>query len=325
LTNRAKGETGQNTKMENVIAITGATGFIGGALIKRLVSTGRQIQALIRPESIHKKPCDGAVKWIPGDLDDAESLKRLVNGAKMVVHCAGAVRGATAEGFQRVNVDGVARLVQIICEQQLPPRFLLISSLAAREPHLSDYAASKHRGEQVLMDSAGNMNWTVYRPSAVYGPGDREMMPVFRWMARGVAPLLGSGNGRISLIYIADLADAIVQWLNCTGADRRTFELHDGKPAGYSWHDIIKTISNLRGAPVVRLKIPVRILNLTAALNIALARVFGYAPMLTPGKVRELSHNDWSVENDHISEITGWSPKVQLTEGLRRTLAWNRN
>jgi nucleoside-diphosphate-sugar epimerase len=202
---------------------------------------------------------------------------------------------------------------------------LLISSLAARAPQLSAYAASKKLGEGALMDLSGNMEWTVFRPSAVYGPGDRELMPVFRWMAKGIAPLLGSGDRRFSLIYIADLAEAIEQWLDCPHGHRRTFELHDGKPAGYSWHEVIDTISSLRGAPVVRLKIPVGMLKLASALNVALARTFGYAPMLTPGKIRELSHTDWSVDNAAIMEATGWSPKIELAEGLQRTLGLSPN
>lgn len=306
--------------MAGTIAITGATGFIGGALIKRLVSTGRQIQALVRPASVHKQPGDGAVQWIQGDLDDLDSLRNLVRGADVVIHCAGVVRGATREQFNRVNVDGVARLVQVASQQQPLPRFLLISSLAAREPQLSAYAASKQQGERALMDTSGNMEWTIFRPTAVYGPGDRELMPILRWMAKGVAPLLGSGKGRYSFIYIADLADAIVRWLDCGRCQRSTYELHDGNPAGYSWHDVIDTVASLRGTPVVRLRIPLTMVKLAAALNIAFARAVGYAPMLTPGKVRELSHADWSVDNAAICENTGWSPKIELTEGLRRML-----
>jgi nucleoside-diphosphate-sugar epimerase len=311
--------------MADAIAITGATGFIGGAIINRLAAGGRRIQALIRPESIHKKPDSGSVTWIHGDLDDANSLKQLVNGAATVVHCAGVVRGSTAEHFTRVNTDGVAHLARAVREQEPTPRFLMISSLAAREPQLSAYAASKHQGEKALIETAGNIGWTVYRPSAVYGPGDREILPVLRWMSRGVAPLLGSGDGRFSMIYIEDLADAIVQWLDRPFGHQSTFELHDGKPGGYCWHEIINMMAALRGAPVVRLKIPVGVIKFVAMLNIAMARVFGYAPMLTPGKVRELSHSDWSVDNAEISETAGWSPKIELAEGLRRTLGWNRN
>ena len=306
--------------MAGTIAITGATGFIGSALIKRLVSSGRQIQALVRPASARKQSVDGAVQWIQGDLDDVDSLRQLVHGAEVVIHCAGVVRGATREQFNRVNVDGVARLAQAVTQLQPAPRFLLISSLTAREPQLSAYAASKQQGERVLMDMPGNMEWTVYRPTAVYGPGDREMMPTLRWMARGVAPVLGSGNRRFSLIYITDLADAIVRWLDCGHCQGRTYELHDGNPTGYTWNDVIDTIAGLRGAPVVRLRIPVAMVKLAAALNIAFARAVGYAPMLTPGKVRELTHIDWTADNATLCENTDWSPKITLAEGLRRTL-----
>lgn len=311
--------------MADVIAITGATGFIGGAIINRLAGGSKKIQALVRPESIHKKPDAGAVKWIHGDLDDADSLKQLVRGADAIVHCAGIVRGATAEQFTRVNTDGVARLVGAAREQRPIPRFLLISSQTAREPQLSDYAASKHLAEQALMETAGDMGWTIYRPPIVYGPGDREMMPILRWIARGFAPLPGSGDRRYSMIYVEDLADAIVQWLDCPFGHHSTFELNDGNPAGYSWHEVINTMVGLRGAPVVRLKIPITALKVIAALNLATASVFGYAPMLTPGKVREINHSDWSTDSTDISETAGWSPRIGLAEGLRRTLGWNRN
>ena len=86
------------------------------------------------------------------------------------------------------------------------PRFLLMSSLAARMPQLSDYAASKRRGELAVEAAPENLRWTVLRPPAVYGPGDRELLPLFRWVARGIAPLPAGGGGRFSLLYVDDLA-----------------------------------------------------------------------------------------------------------------------
>ncbi|MFC1882065.1 NAD-dependent epimerase/dehydratase family protein [Thermodesulfobacteriota bacterium] len=306
--------------MENVIAITGATGFIGGTLIKRLAAAGRQVRALIRPASIPKQPGDGALKWIQGDLEDVDSLGQLVHGADVIVHCAGAVRGATPAHFNRINVDGVARLAQVAIKQQPPPLFLLMSSLAAREPQLSAYASSKQQGERVLMEASGNMDWAVFRPSAVYGPGDREMMPVLRWMAKGVAPLPGSGNGRFAMLYAEDLAEAVILWLDRGRGQGLTYELHDGHPGGYSWQEVIQTIARLRGAPVARIKVPLALMRLIAIINLAAARTIGYAPMLTPGKIREISHPDWIADNTAICKSTGWSPKIDLAEGLRRTL-----
>ncbi len=307
--------------MADTIALTGATGFVGAALARRLTTAGHRIQALIRPASIHKQPADIAARWIEGDLDDMQSLGRLVNGVDAVIHCAGAVRGATREQFNRVNADGLARLVQATVKQHPPPRLLLISSLVAREPHLSHYAASKHQGEKVLADQSDQLSWTIYRPGAVYGPGDREMLPVFRWMAKGIAPVLGSGNGRFSLIYVKDLADAVVQWLDHDCCQSGTYELHDGHPGGYSWHDVIDTVKQLRAKYVVRIKIPLVLVRLAAAFNLFAARTFGYTPMLTPGKVRELCHSNWICDNTALHAATGWAPRTLLPEGLQQTLS----
>ncbi len=306
--------------MSNSIAITGATGFVGAALIRRLAATGRKIQALIRPMSIHKRPAGVAAEWVDGDLDDMESLDRLVDGVDAVVHCAGKVRGSTQAQFNRVNIDGVARLVHATKKRPPAPRFLMISSLAAREPHLSYYAASKRRGEEVLSQESGELSWTIFRPSAIYGPGDRELLPVFRWMEKGIAPILGSGNGRFSMLYVRDLAEAVVKWLEQGSCQARKFELHDGHQGGYTWHDVIETIKKLRARPIVRLKIPVALAKTFGVLNLFSARTFGYAPMLTPGKVRELGHTNWVCDNTTYSATTGWKPRILLAQGLECTL-----
>jgi nucleoside-diphosphate-sugar epimerase len=310
--------------MIDTIAITGATGFVGAVLTRRLAATGRKIRALIRPGSTQKRPAGIDVRWIDGDLEDVTSLRRLVHGADAVVHCAGAVRGATRAQFNRVNVDGTACLVKSAVEQHPTPSFLLISSLAARESHLSPYAASKRAGEKVLVEKSDKLFWTVLRPSAIYGPGDRELMPVFHWMKRGIAPMLGSGNGRFSLLYVEDLAEAIVKWLDRKCNPGCIYELHDGQPGGYSWHDVIDTVAHLRqGNSVIAIKIPLVVAKLVSMLNLVTARAIGYAPMLTPGKIRELRHSNWVCDNTALNTATGWTPKILLAEGLQRTLRWN--
>jgi len=310
--------------MSETVALTGATGFVGAALARRLTAAGHRIKTLIRPTSEHKRPAGVAATWIQGDLEDLASLRRLVDGADAVIHCAGAVRGASREQFNRVNADGLARLAQAATAQKPAPRFLLISSLAAREPHLSHYASSKRQAEKLLTAIYGRLPWTIYRPCAVYGPGDREMLPLFRWMARGFAPIIGSGNGRFSMLYVEDLADAIAQWLDCNACRYGTYELHDGHPGGYSWHDVIDTVQRLRAGSVVRIKIPLVAVKLLAGCNLSAARIIGYAPMLTPGKVRELCHLNWAADNTALNSATGWSPQILLREGLQLTLDWDK-
>ena len=279
-----------------------------------------KLQALTRTRSDRSRLSGLNIHWVEGSLEDVDSLRRLVRGADAVVHCAGAVRGATQAHFDRLNVDGVARLVRAAVEQHPLPRFLLISSLAAREPGLSHYAGSKRRGETVLAEQAGNMPWVVLRPPAVYGPGDKETLPVWRWMARGFAFVLGSGRDRFSMLYVDDLAAAIQGCILNDCFPNAVFELDDGHPQGYSWQNVIDTFGNLKAKSVRSIPVPVLVLRLVAKLNLILSRVFGYAPMLTPGKICEFRHPDWVCDNTGFTRETGWRPRVSLEEGLRRTL-----
>ena len=90
-----------------------------------------------------------------------------------------------------------------------------------------------------------------------------------------------------------------------------------------SWREVIDTFKRLRRKGVIRLSIPLSLVKLTAAINLMASRVCGYAPMLTPGKVRELSHPAWVCDNTALNSATGWSPRILLPEGLKLTLGWN--
>jgi nucleoside-diphosphate-sugar epimerase len=305
-----------------VVALTGATGFVGTALRQQLVASGYRVRALYRPRAGRVLQDTDNLEWIPGDLADRAALGNLVKGADAFVHCAGNVRGARREDFDRVNEQGVLDTVRAAAGEPSCRRYLLISSLAAREPQLSDYAGSKWRGERALAANAGHLAWTALRPPAVYGPGDREMLPLFQGMARGLAPIPGDGKGRFSLIHVADLASAVVAWLASEGDSGNTYELDDGHENGYDWDTVLATASRvLRGnAPIRRLPIPASLLRLVGGVNLAAARIFGYAPMLTLGKVREVTHADWVGNGDAFEHATGWRPVFGFERGLADTL-----
>jgi nucleoside-diphosphate-sugar epimerase len=200
--------------MSRTIAVTGGTGFIGGMLIHHLVNAGYHVRALTRDRSAHKLPKLAGLEAVSGSLQDSESLRHLLQDASAVVHCAGAVRGVTAADFNAVNVDGLSQLVRAALSLSSRPRFLSLSSLAARAPQLSHYASSKRQGEQALASMAADMEWVALRPPAVYGPGDKEMLPLFQWMGRGIAPVLGAAHARVSLLYVEDLCAAVLRWLD---------------------------------------------------------------------------------------------------------------
>lgn len=299
------------------VAVTGATGFIGGALVRHLDAAGFRVRALVRPGSSGTS-LPPAVERVQGSLEDVESLHRLMGGAAAVVHCAGRVRGAAAADFLRANAEGTARLGEVAARQQRVPRVVFVSSLAARRPDLSSYAASKRRAEEALAGATGA--WTILRPPAVYGPGDRELGRLLRWMGRGIAPVLAPAGARFSLLYVEDLAGAIVRLLVGEPGTGRVFELHDGRPGGYRWADVVAAVARWRRAGVFRLRVPPAVLRVAARLNLLAVPAWRRAPMLTPGKVRELLHPDWVCDNAALTGSTGWTPRVDFDEGLRRTL-----
>lgn len=299
------------------VALTGATGFIGNVLLRHLVDQGFQVRSLYRPSSVTPPLSSGPVQWQAGDLGNLDSLHTFVAGADAVVHCAGAVRGATLQQFRKVNTEGVARLLQAATAQGVP-RFVLMSSLAAREPTLSDYASSKKQGEDVLLQFQGGISREILRPPAVYGPGDREMLPLLQLIKRGIVPIIGDKGGRFSLLYVDDLAEAVSCLLKAEPKDGQCFELHDGHPGGYSWQQVAAIASQLNGKEPRYISVPRTGMKIAALTNIALARIFRYQPMLTPGKVREIFHPDWVCDNTAIASAIGWQPRVLFRDGMLR-------
>lgn len=302
------------------VALTGATGFIGAAVCRALHAAGYSVRILARTPQRAQRLSTCAAAVVPGDLHDAAALAALVDGVDAVVHCAGAVRGASQAEFDRINVQGVANLVTAMRGGRA--RLLSLSSLAAREPSLSFYAMSKYRGEQLLQEQAGGIGWMALRPPAVYGPGDRELLPLFRLMAKGIAPVPGSAAARFSMVYVDDIAALILAWLQQAEPVTGVFTLDDGTPGGYNWRDVAEVVSRLCQRPVRLLRIPSLVMDIPALANRSLGRVFGYAPMLTPEKLRELRHPDWVCDNAALQQVLTWQPRYRLADGLAATPGW---
>lgn len=308
-------------------ALTGATGFIGQRLAHLLRAQGHAVRALVRERARAQALEQAGCELVEGDLDSADALAALCAGAERVVHAAGAVRGACAEDFEAVNVRGTQHLIAALAAEAAAgradagraeniPQLLLLSSLAAREPGLSWYAQSKAAAERLLLDAEQPFSWVILRPPAVYGPGDRELLPLFRSMRRGIAPLPGSAMARVSLLHVDDLLDAIIACLDAPRCAGQLLSLHDGQHGGYSWREIAGIAGSTWGRRVRLLPVPRRVLDIAATLNIAQARRSGRAPMLTPAKLRELRHPDWSTSNELISRLSGWQPQWPLAAGL---------
>jgi len=299
------------------VAVTGATGFIGSVLLKSLIKGGWKVRALTRSP----RSDDEFTQWVEGDLDNLSALRSLVKDVSAVVHCAGRVRGSSLEDFVHANVEGTANLVRASIQQSSPPRFLLISSLAARQPELSWYATSKRMAEQLVIDHSRIMPCAVFRPTAVYGPGDKEMSPLFRATRRGILPMVGQPSMRFGLLHVSDLVTAILCWLSARIPVHGVYELDDGTPGGYDSQSVAAIAQDVWERPVYCIFLPAPLVSLIANINLWLARLLRYSPMLTPGKVRELQHPDWVCDIAPLTRaLPDWQPCIRLREALPQAI-----
>lgn len=294
------------------LAITGGTGFVGAHVIDAGLAAGHEVEALTRRDQPERE----RVTWIAGSLDDRSALKRLVEDADAIIHVAGVINAPDAAGFEQGNVGGTLAMLAAATAGGVR-RFIHVSSLAAREPKLSLYGASKARAEE-LVESSG-LDWAIVRPPAVYGPGDRETLELFKMARRGFV-LLPPG-GRVSLIHVDDLARLLVA-LTARGSQRRVIiEPDDGTPGGWSHKDFAKALGQAVGHRTVTLSTPRPLMRLGARLDQLFRRD---RAKLTPDRAAYFSHPDWVVTSGRFPPPELWHPRIEIHQGLAATARWYR-
>jgi uncharacterized protein YbjT (DUF2867 family) len=290
-----------------VLAVTGGTGFVGGTLVRHAAMRGQPVRALAR----RPQPPQKGVRWIDGALDRPDALAMLVEGADAVVHVAGVVNAPTRDAFAAGNVEGTLAMVEAAKAAGVR-RFIHVSSLAAREPDLSDYGWSKAKAEQVV--AASGLDWTAVRPPAVYGPGDREMLDLFRMARRGVVML--PPGGRLSVIEVSDLSRLLLSLVGEPETLAEIYEPDDGVPGGWSHEEFGRAIGAAVGRRVVTVATPKPALKVASTLDRLFRRS---AAKLTLDRVNYFSHPDWVVDPDRRPPADIWSPHIETRAGLRAT------
>ncbi|MFC0202746.1 NAD-dependent epimerase/dehydratase family protein [Novosphingobium soli] len=300
-----------------VVALTGATGFVGQATLEALLAGGYAVRALTR----RGQPERARVEWIGGDLGNHAALAELVRGAEATIHVAGVVNAPDAAGFEAGNVTGTLNLIEATIAGGVR-RFVQVSSLSARQPELSAYGASKAKAEKLLM--ASPLDWTIVRPPAIYGPRDKEMLELFRAARWGVMPM--PRDGRASLIHVDDLARLLVALVpsdlpGVGSVSGRVFEPDDGKPQGWDHYETALAIGWALG------KRP-RVIGLSQPMLARAARLDNFLrgprAKMTLDRAAYFSHPDWVVSPEAAVPATLWQPRVETREGLRATAQWYR-
>lgn len=292
------------------IAVTGGTGFIGSRLIEALTEAGHDVAALTR------RPMAGgkSVTWLAGSLEDQAALDRLADGAEALVHVAGVLKADEA-GFEAGNVQGTAAVIAAAKTAKVR-RFVHVSSLAAREPELSRYGGSKARAETLARQSG--LDFAIVRPPAVYGPGDKETLELFRMARRGL--ILLPPEGRLSLIHADDLARLLVALAGAEARPRLT-EPDDGTPGGWSHRQLAAALGEAVGRRAVALAMPRAAVHLGALLDSLIRRD---RAKLTPDRAAYFCHPDWVADAGLAPPVSLWEPTIPTSEGLRATAEWYR-
>ena len=298
--------------MPDIIALTGATGFVGKTVLQDLLDQGYLVKALVRPGSTHKALEHKNINWIEGELGNLHSEAALCSGVKAVIHMAGLITAKTKADYMRVNAEHTADLARTAARAGVE-RFIYLSSLAAREPRLSDYAASKRAGEGALARNMGDMKAVVVRAPAVFGAGDKATAPFYKLIRKGFLPAPGGRKWRerkLSLVHVDDLATHLTG--PCLDGQRDGKTTTVATKSCLTWPQFAKSCEQATGWRVRAVPLPLSVLYPVAGINSLTKRLFGIGH-LTLGKLKEFLHEDWSVATEN--EV-----KTPLQSALKKTI-----
>jgi uncharacterized protein YbjT (DUF2867 family) len=217
-----------------MILLTGATGTVGSALLRRLTGTGEPVRCLVRdPRRLGDNRV--RVQIAMGDLADPPSFRHALRGVKTVVHLAAAIRDEPHASIEELNAVATLRLVRA-AERAGARRFVFFSAMGAAHHSRTRFFRAKALGRQAV--EASSLETTVFSPSIVYTPGDPWLTLLERFSYLPAIPVSGSGRARYQPIWAEDVADCVVAALMASGPRRRAFEL--AGPETLSYDDIVR-------------------------------------------------------------------------------------
>jgi nucleoside-diphosphate-sugar epimerase len=320
------------------VLVTGGTGFVGSHVVELLLGQGYAVTCLVR-DTNHLSWLQGRnVGVVRGDCTDPDSLRTAVRGVAVVIHLAGVTKAKHAKEYYRVNHLGTRNVLRA-CNEANPGlrKFVFISSLAAAGPSplgqaltesdeprpVSDYGKSKLMAEQEALRYRDRFPIVILRPSAVYGPRERDMFELFRWASRGVTLSLTGGERFINPCFVSELAAAVLMAANAATPSGSIYFIAEGR--GYSWTEFRQSLLTTGGVSAIDIRIPI-----AAAYGIGLvselAAVFSSKPAVTSRqKIREAAQRSWLCSTAKSESELGFRHASSLEQGLRITWQWYRD
>lgn len=322
--------------------VTGATGFIGSHLARRLVGEGYGVRALARPTADTSKLEGLGVEIVPGDLTDFSSVSRAADGATHVFHCGAMVSDwATVREIRQVNVGGTRHVLQAALDARVTRLIQVSSTDVYGHPGLRGvdeefvptrfsnwYSRTKLEAESEVhrAAAAGRLETVILRPATVYGPGSVNVVgEIAKAIRAGNMLLIDHGRAEAGLCYVESLVDAAARALSEPAAAGETFNVVDGDEI--TWQRFVDDLADRLGARRPRLSLPYRIAQgLGFAMEQSyrlLRRATGlHAPPLLSRQAVDVMGRDQSFSNARLSRRLGWAPRVDYETGLGATVAW---
>ncbi len=327
--------------MKEKILITGASGFIGSFLVETALQQGFEVYAGIRKTSSRAYLQQPNIHFIELNLSSKESLLHSIknfseqNGNfNYIIHNAGITQARKKTDFFSINFECTKNIIDVFVELNMPiKKFVLISSLAAYGPgnknftpininHLQNpitaYGKSKLAAEKYLQ-SFQNFPYIIINPTAVYGPRDKDFLQFIQLINKGIEPYIGLNKQMISLIYVKDLANVVIE--ACSSAlIHKSYIVSDGR--SYNKEELGQYIKTMLNKKTVKIKIPSFFIQAIAFTIELLYSLFRKSPFLTTEKINEISSTNWLCNSDAVWHDLAIEPTYFLATGLNETIQW---
>lgn len=322
--------------MRERVLITGASGFVGYHLIEEALSHNLDVFVALRKSSKTDHFAHLNVQLTYPNFNDIDALTEDIKANKYnyIIHAAGATKAKSQAQYNHINATYSANLAKAAVAGGVK-KFVFMSSLAAGgprttlngmisendEPHpVTQYGRSKLLAEQELK-KIPDLNYTILRPTAVYGPRERDIFIVIKQIVKGIEPYIGKDEQKLSFIYVKDLAVATVKALY--GGNNSTYNIADGN--FYSRYEMANIIKDILSLNTLKFHLPVTFVKLVASISEKVASLTSKTPALNIDKLNELLGANWACSIEAAKQDLGFYPAYNLDKGLEESIKWYKD